>query len=516
MVFLFLSMSRLLLTKIRETPLCNLLALDYSIDFHKMVGYSFGVWAIIHTVAHMINLYVNEYRGMGFLAKLLWKRSEGLGHFGIAYQTGIVLCIVIGFTIFYARDAVRRKPGGFTEFFFSHLMYILTGILCLFHGKTFWTWFVAPGVIFFIEKILHSQFLKRALHGRMYIENATTLPSTVTHLEITRPKTFNFNSGDYIFITIPELTSYEKHPFTISSSSEEKNVITCHIRGVGIWTNKLFKFVEKKERERKEMLAIEPKHVDPAQVIVTTNGETALEMESCNGCTGDKTAENPWRANTRRWFRKQNFEVYVDGPYGAPAVEIFEAEHAVLIAGGIGVTPYASMLQTIMDMHNKYYVKCPGCDEVFMPEGAQIQTKIKKLDFIWINRDRKSFEWFLDLLRKLEQESEKISKSHKMKEGEKFLDIHMYMTCALKKEDVKAVALQMALELMHKRDNRDIQTGLQARMKPGRPDWKEVFTEIDARKKGKVEVFFCGSPFLGNAIHAQCDKFGFKYKSEKF
>jgi len=34
---------------------------------------------------------VNDYRGMGFLAKLLWKRSEGLGHFGIAYQTGTVV-----------------------------------------------------------------------------------------------------------------------------------------------------------------------------------------------------------------------------------------------------------------------------------------------------------------------------------------------------------------------------------------------------------------------------------------
>ena len=41
------------------------------------------------------------------------------------------------------------------------------------------------------------------------------------------------------------------------------------------------------------------------------------------------------------------------------------------------------------------------------------------------------------------------SKSHKMAAGEKFLDIHMYMTCALKKEDVKAVALQVSLTHIH-------------------------------------------------------------------
>ena len=47
----------------------------------------------------MVNLYVAEdetqkplYRGVEFLAKLLWKQSDGLGHFGIAYQTGIYEC----------------------------------------------------------------------------------------------------------------------------------------------------------------------------------------------------------------------------------------------------------------------------------------------------------------------------------------------------------------------------------------------------------------------------------------
>ena len=32
----------------------------------------------------------------------------------------------------------------------------------------------------------------------------------------------------------------------------------------------------------------------------------------------------------------KQIEVFIDGPYGAPAVDIFETEHAVLIAAGIG------------------------------------------------------------------------------------------------------------------------------------------------------------------------------------
>lgn len=36
----------------------------------------------------------------------------------------------------------------------------------------------------------------------------------------------------------------------------------------------------------------------------------------------------------------------------------------------------------------------------------------------------------------------------------------MYMTSALRKSDVKAVGLQMALELMHEKSNKDVITGL--------------------------------------------------------
>ena len=42
-------------------------------------------------------------------------------------------------------------------------------------------------------------------------------------------------------------------------------------------------------------------------------------------------------------------EIHVDGPFGAPASDIFRAEHAVLICTGIGVTPFASILQVRID-----------------------------------------------------------------------------------------------------------------------------------------------------------------------
>lgn len=91
-----------------------------------------------------------------------------------------------------------------------------------------------------------------------------------------------------------------------------------------------------------------------------------------------------------------------------------------------------------------------------------------KVDFFWINRDQRSFEWFVSLLSELEIEQS-------VQSGlERFIDMHMYMTSALRKNDVKAIGLQMALDLIHKKEKRDLITGLKTRTQAGRPDWDKV------------------------------------------
>ena len=63
---------------------------------------------------------------------------------------------------------------------------------------------------------------------------------------------------------------------------------------------------------------------------------------------------------------------------------------------------------------------------------------------------------------------------------------------------------------------RDLITGLKTRTNAGRPNWDKVFKEISAQKKGKVTVFFCGSPQLGKILKLKCDEFGFDYRKENF
>lgn len=44
----------------------------------------------------------------------------------------------------------------------------------------------------------------------------------------------------------------------------------------------------------------------------------------------------------------------------------------------------------------------------------------------------------------------------------------------------------------------------------------QVFQKVSEEKKGKVHVFYCGSPALAKVIKAQCENFGFNFYKENF
>ncbi|XP_070496659.1 NADPH oxidase 5 [Chironomus tepperi] len=204
-------------------------------------------------------------------------------------------------------------------------------------------------------------------------------------------------------------------------------------------------------------------------------------------------------------------EIFIDGPYGAPSSHIFRAQHAVLVGTGIGVTPFASILQSIMHRYWKARHVCPNCDYSWASNIPSTVMNLRKVDFFWINRDQRSFEWFVNLLSQLEIEQAELGGAM-----ERFLDMHMYITSALQKTDMKAVSLQLALDLLHEKEKRDLITGLKTRTIAGRPNWDKVFKKIQDQKKGKVTVFYCGPPQLAKTLRQKCEQFGFMFRKEVF
>ena len=72
--------------------------------------------------------------------------------------------------------------------------------------------------------------------------------------------------------------------------------------------------------------------------------------------------------------------VYIDGPFGAPTSQIFRAQHAVLIGTGIGVTPFASILQSIMHRYWQARNTCPKCQYSWTSDlSASVGLNLRKV-----------------------------------------------------------------------------------------------------------------------------------------
>lgn len=91
------------------------------------------------------------------------------------------------------------------------------------------------------------------------------------------------------------------------------------------------------------------------------------------------------------------FQVMIGGPYGAPATNAYSFEHAVLIGAGIGVTPFASLLKSMMLRRKRRRAICPNCNYWWkIPEAdslaqvpRKVRTKLKEIIYLW-NRGQKA------------------------------------------------------------------------------------------------------------------------------
>ncbi|XP_077451906.1 NADPH oxidase 5 isoform X2 [Stigmatopora argus] len=535
--FVMVLMLRRCLTWLRATWVLRVLPLDQNILLHQIVGYAILGFTLVHTTAHVFNFaQLSERSDFGLWEYLLTTRP-GIGWVkGTASVTGVVLQVVICLMGICSSTFVRRS-GHFEVFYWSHLSYVWVWSLLMVHCANFWKWFVVPGLVFLLEKIIGVAVSRM---GGLYIVEVNLLPSKVTHLVIKRPQFFQFKPGDYVYVNIPAIAKYEWHPFTISSAPEQSDSLWLHIRSMGQWTNRLYEYfrqlspaaapASRTPATRRSVEATEESLPWPRRHgAVASNEDRAVELtmyrhgDSRAGGPGRSPPDDPGTAErgeaspptevSAKLGENRRFcdiKCYVDGPYGTPTRQIFASEHAVLIGAGIGITPFASILQSIMYRYRGRKQNCPNCKYSWCENIKDNEMKLRKVDFIWINRDQKSFEWFVSLLTKLEMDQ-----ADEEPEG-RFLEMHMYMTSALCKNDMKAIGLQMALDLLAKKEKRDSITGLRTRTQPGRPEWAKVFRKISEENKGKVHVFYCGSPALAKVIKAQCEYFSFNFYKENF
>ena len=420
-------MLRHFLTWLRNSRVGNYVPLDHHIEFHKAIAHIMFLLSIVHTGAHLLNYQTFDLP----VWKSLIHTNAGL--------SGLLLLVVFIVMWFFAIDKVKRTSR-FEIFYITHFAFVLWFALALLHGPVFWQWVLLPIIAYASEKI----YRIFSTNNPVNIKRVELLNSRVTHLCFDQPKRFKQKAGDYVFIKIPAISKFEWHPFTLTSCPEDDE-LSVHIRSAGDWTGELNEHFTKLQKE--------------------TGQDSLLELPE----------------NSRT--------IYVDGPYGTPSVKVMDSEVAVIIGAGIGVTPFASVLKTILASYKnkEVAVKAP-----------------QKIYFVWLNRSQKAFEWFAELLKEVELEDKK-----------RLVDINIYMTAG--KTDFTASILNLAMDLSYDFTNIDLVTGFNARTHFGRPNWSRMFTNIAKAETGKkVDVFFCGAPVLAKQLNKQCNQFNFSFHTEKF
>lgn len=418
------------MTWFRKTKLNDYLPVDEHIAFHKLIGHMIFLLGVVHTVAHLVN-HTLESAAFQIQYPVHLFLLYGSGYTGLSLMLLLLLMWVTALPFI-------RENGKFNLFFTMHLAYLPWMIVMLVHGPRFYQWAAISIAAFLVEQMV--RYRRRS--QRTHIVNAQVLSSNVLGLEIARPHNFTFQASDYLYLRCPNIATYEWHPFTISSPPEREDALSLHIRALGSWTGTLYSQFRDYTEKR--------------------NGKTSLP----------------------------NIPVYLDGPYHSPSSHIYQSEYAILIAGGIGVTPYASILQSIL--HQR--------------QADSSRLNLRKVHFYWFNRTQDSFEWLLEMLQRLEAEDQF-----------DLFDINLYLTGAPKSTNMQFITAYTAFDLLHQEHKVDIITGLKQQIQPGRPQWDDIFFKLRQQHQDQqVDVYYCGPRGLSGTLRRQSYKYGFSYRKENF
>lgn len=454
------------LIRVLRPQLAWLMPLDENIWFHRQVAYSTAFFSMVHVTAHYVNMYLVEK------TQVRPNTAVGIYYTEPGGFTGHVMLLIMVLMYTTAARSIRKQC--FEAFWYTHHLAFFwmlglythaTGcfvrgalpgeqVECLGYNTVQFT--AISGVLYFGERVLREVRARRETR----IIGVLLHPSGTMEIRFQKPS-FKYVAGQWLFFQMPDVSRWQWHPFTISSAPDDP-YISVHIRQVGDFT----KAVGARLGATPEL----------ASSLTDTVKQGRMGEDARNGLFVDITGA---RVNSLPSVR-------IDGPYGAPAEDVFGCEMALLVGTGIGVTPFSSILK------NVYYMQQKG------RLGA-----LRRVHFIWINKDIAAFGWFRALLQNLED----------IQTDPAFLRMDMYLTGELDNDTVENVVLNNAGA------DYDALTGLKSRTHFGRPNWTDIFNRLrsgvengsllpgkEATLETRVGVFYCGPSALAKTLKAECQR----------
>ncbi|KAG2312290.1 hypothetical protein Bca52824_023847 [Brassica carinata] len=503
MALILLPVCRITITYLRSTALSHSVPFDDSLNFHKTISVAIIIGMLIHASSHLAcdfpriitatdvdyKRYLVHY--FGVTRPTYFDLVKGL--VGI---TGFIMVIFMLIAYTLASRRLRRnltklpkpfdKLTGFNAFWYSHHLLLAVYVLLIIHGvslfleqtwynKTIWMYLAGPVLLYGGERML------RFFRSRLYtveICKVVIYPGNVIVLHMSKPASFEYKSGQYVFVQCPEVSKFEWHPFSITSSPGD-DYLTIHIRQLGDWTEGIKKAF---------------------QVICQ-----APEA----GKSGLLRADGPNKTSLP--------ELLIDGPYGSPAQDHWKYDVLLLVGLGIGATPFISILRDLLNKIVKQHEQAViSSDHSFsclnseagnrVPTNRRGTLNTRNAYFYWVTREQGSFDWFREIMNEIADSDIK-----------GVIEMHNYLTSVYDDGDARTTLLTMIQTLHHAKNGVDVRTHF------GRPKWKKVLSRISTKhKNARIGVFYCGGPNLGKELSTLCHEFNqtgcsrFEFHKEQF
>ncbi|KAI3754967.1 hypothetical protein L1987_54759 [Smallanthus sonchifolius] len=196
---------------------------------------------------------------------------------------------------------VRRL--NFELFYYTHHLYIVFIVFFAMHvGDVLFSVIVAGLFLYMLDRFL------RFFQSRKTVDllSAKCLPSGTLELVISKPQDLQYNALSWVFLQVRDISWLQWHPFSVSTSPlNGEHHVAILIKVLGNWTKKLRGHI---------LIATEDEQSDVDALI-----QPNLKLKAS-----------------------------VEGPYGHESPYHLMYENLVLVAGGIGISPFLAILSDIL------------------------------------------------------------------------------------------------------------------------------------------------------------------------
>jgi predicted ferric reductase len=340
-----------------------------------------------HTTLHLLNLAFAYDNSVALFGRSAW-------------ITGGV--ILLWMFIIFTGTGRNVKSGQFEIFWYSHHCFILFFAFILFHGKGgvnphYWMYAIPCLSIYVLERGL--RIYRSSLPVAVL---SISLMDDVLSLEFAKEgSVFEFEQykeGQYLFLLAPSCSRIQWHPFTISSAPQEHSV-TVHIRvmGEGSWTRGLMQYMATMGPKGKSLIQLDrqgPSGKLPGKIL-GPDGRALIQIDGPHR-SDEQTdrqrcspARDPCNCSFRSCCSQRMYVCNVCS--SAPTQHIGEYGTVMVIGAGIGATPVASCLKSVV--FHKWRVNVGEC----FPARAH---------FMWVCawRDIDAFRWLIRIIKEAQDE----------------------------------------------------------------------------------------------------------------